>query len=226
MTQADFPLMWSMVDTLNDAYFYRQPVDEKQRKLVSDRLFTRLAEMTRDVETHPAAMRPLDGAVLYSGERLRTQFAARHILLLESGLALFRFGMGTGEEIALLQRIGRLVGRACFATQCLKGECALASVAWMRWLGAGLSPRAEPGSDHFLALLEKDRDGKGHWLRFPFYYTLLALDEMPIRTAGRERLYAAAACRRALARSAAKDDMQVRRRRDLLECILGEKEAD
>jgi hypothetical protein len=219
MMQMEFPLVWSLVDTLNETYFYRQPVDEKLRCSVSDRLYDWLKTMSADMEKDPAQVRPLDGAMLFTGERLKTQFAARHILLLEGGLALFRFGVGRDEEIALLQRVGRLVGKVCFARQCLQGECALATVAWMRWLSAGLSPLAGPGIDHFLGLMMENRDGKGRWVQFPFYYTLLALEEMRPAIARREMLYAASACRRIAARNAG-EDMQERRRRDLAQRIL------
>jgi hypothetical protein len=219
--QPESPLLWSMLDAMNEACFYKQPVREQQRLAVSRSLGKRLEELVEGMEQHPRQEDHLEGAVLFSGERLKTKFAARHVLLLEGGLALFRFGVGSGEEIALLQRVGRLAGKACFARHCLQGECALATVAWMRWLGAGLSPQAEPGLDHFMGLLVENRNGKGRWLRFPFYYTLLALQEMKHPAAGRERLYAREACQRVLA-GGEKGAQQERRRRDLLQRIVGE----
>lgn len=215
---------WSMVDVLNEAFFYSQPVKAEQRVSIGKSLSAWLTPLVEAMETHASWVDALDSAVLYSGERLKTGFAARYILLLEGGLTLFRFGLGSAAEIRLLQRVGRVAQKTCFAQQCLKGECAVATIAWMRWLGAGLSPAAQPGVEHFLGLLMENRDGKGRWMRFPFFYTLLALEELTHLAARRERQYALQACLRFLNKRGEESERQ-RRRCDLAGRIVQEMEA-
>jgi hypothetical protein len=63
-----------------------------------------------------------------------------------------------------------------------------------------------------LTHLREHRDGSGRWRRFPFYYTLLALTEIPGRAAGREIRYAAPGLERMLKRRARGGRFETRRR--------------
>jgi hypothetical protein len=60
--------------------------------------------------------------------------------------------------------------------------------------------------------LRERRDGKGRWRRFPFYYTLLALVEIPGTHAAEEIRYASPVLERMLRRSGRGDRFQRRRR--------------
>jgi hypothetical protein len=68
--------------------------------------------------------------------------------------------------------------------------------------------------------LKEHRDGRGRWGRFPFYYTLLALTEIPGGPATAEMRYAAPGLERMLKRSGRADGFD-RRRRAVAERILG-----
>ena len=56
------------------------------------------------------------------------------------------------------------------------------------------------------------RDGKGRWRRFPYYYTLLALSEIPGKEADAEIRYAAPGLERMLKRKEGGDRFETRRR--------------
>jgi hypothetical protein len=60
--------------------------------------------------------------------------------------------------------------------------------------------------------LREYRDGRGRWRRFPFYYTLLALTEIPDSRATSEMRYAAPVLERMLKREGRADRFDVRRR--------------
>ena len=63
-----------------------------------------------------------------------------------------------------------------------------------------------------LKMLKSYRDGKGKWRRFPFYYTLLALNEMEFPASIKEMRYAAPVLERVLRRSRKGDKISARRR--------------
>ena len=80
-----------------------------------------------------------------------------------------------------------------------------------RLLGAGL------------ALLHEDRDGRGRWSSFPFWYTILALSEIQSPVAMAELRYAAPVLERSLATRGRHDAVSLRRRllaRTVLEGIV------
>jgi hypothetical protein len=60
--------------------------------------------------------------------------------------------------------------------------------------------------------LRDHRDGRGRWRRFPFYYTLLALVEIPGRPAAAEISYASPVLERMLRRRGRGDRFDLRRR--------------
>ena len=70
-----------------------------------------------------------------------------------------------------------------------------------------------------LKALEKHRDGKGRWKRFPFYYTLLAISELDFKSAIAEMKYAAPVLERVIKRNS-KKDKYAERRVSLAERIL------
>jgi hypothetical protein len=60
--------------------------------------------------------------------------------------------------------------------------------------------------------LKEHRDGNGRWRRFPFYYTLLALTEIPGPAAVREIRYAAPSLESMLSRRGRRGRFDARRR--------------
>ena len=77
---------------------------------------------------------------------------------------------------------------------------------------AGGLSRREARLSGGLKYLKEHRDDRGRWRRFPFYYTLLALIEVPGRAADSEMRYAARGLERMLKRRARGDRFDARRR--------------
>jgi hypothetical protein len=115
---------------------------------------------------------------LFTGERLVTIFAQMHIFHMECCRVLF---LSAKEQDGLKEAIDssiRSIEGTCFTNDCILGECAHASLAWMRCLAVGLVDDGIPRLEKRLDQLSGKRDGKGRWRGFPFYYTLLILSEI------------------------------------------------
>ncbi|MBN1483677.1 MAG: hypothetical protein JXA37_03060 [Chloroflexia bacterium] len=155
------------------------------------------------------------GVRLFTGEKLQTKLAARHVLTAETArlLALLR-----PADPARRRAEGWLL-RQCFADGCVIGECAHSAVALMRYLAVSGRDDAPARLQALLARLSRLRSGSGRWRRFPFYYTLLALVEIDLPGALEELAYARPAGERYL-RRASPDDAFGRRRRAVVQQAL------
>ena len=153
---------------------------------------------------------------LFSGERLYTQLAARHTLLIDSARILSRLNVNNGAVTRALELAKLKMEARCYANFCAVGECRHLTLAFMRYLIASTPPGDGHRLSSFFNRLAAHRDGQGKWGSFPFYYTLLMLSESDSPHAAEERLHAAPACAIMLERSW-KDDPISRRRKTILE---------
>jgi hypothetical protein len=156
------------------------------------------------------------GIRLFTGERLKTKLATRNVLTAQAAWALALLDAGVQDA---LERANRWLFRQCFSRSCTTGECAHSAVGLMRYLAVARLADSERRLAAHVEVLSRQRDGKGRWKRFPFYYTLLALSETDLPAAVEEMRYAAPACERFLRRSP-KDDVFARRQRDVVERVL------
>jgi hypothetical protein len=168
----------------------------------------------------------------FTGEAIRSGAATAHVLGEEACRALILLDQHDAEVVAALARAGAGMRERLSAARCREaaagrewyGEycCGTCSVALWRHLAAGGIPEVRP--EAWLAAaargLQRLRLGDGRWRRFPFYYTLLALTEMPAALALAELRYAAPACERLLRRDRAATGPYAQRRRLLLERAL------
>ena len=104
----------------------------------------------------------------------------------------------------------------CFAQERVRRPgmycCCTCSVAGWRALGNAPEPAAAPLLEAALGCLRADRDGKGRWLHFPFWYSLLALSDMTHPRAIEELAYAAPRMERVLQAKVGRDIYDRRRR--------------
>jgi len=144
------------------------------------------------------------GIRVFTGEVVRSGAATSHILgeeccrlLLKLGVkdrqvsaALARAEAGMQERLDSCERIhARHVGFYC---------CGICTVSLWRHLAAGGLDSAVPRFRDGLRVLADCRSDNGRWIRFPFFYTLLALSEMDPPEARRELRWAAPAAERSL----------------------------
>jgi len=151
------------------------------------------------------------GAHLYTGERLRTKLATWNVLTAEAARLLVLFGGRDPAAHEGVERASAWLDVSCFVrSDCAVGECAHSFVSHLRFLSVLESE--SPAQVRRIGVIRENRDGKGRWDRFPFYYTLLVLGEISEEAAKRELRYAVPACERALSRSSGSDVFDARRK--------------
>ncbi len=205
------------LDALNEAGLEGRMPDGAERKQVAQWI----AGQGDVLRLAPGVWRaPEDGAAfhLFTGEAVHTQLAVANVLGLEACRALASLDMGWSAVAEALAGAGQKIAHRCYASGCVKGECAHSAVAYWRYLAETSLPDKDERLAAAMSTLAERRDGKGRWLGFPFHYTLLALLEIDTPAARAEMAYAAPGCARLLARRAA-DGEYARRQRAVLERV-------
>jgi hypothetical protein len=160
------------------------------------------------------------GIVLFTGERIASA-SARHILGEEASRALRQLGVRDGSVTSALaaadEGLLRCLARAAEDPRhrnpglyCC-GKCSVG--LWRNLLAGGLDrcdERLQRGASH----LRSVRDEEHGWRKFPFWYTVLALNEMNSAEARAELKHAAPALERTASRPAA-STVYARRRHEL-----------
>jgi hypothetical protein len=213
----------STLDSVNEAFFYNQPLSKSERTQIARWIASRqglprsyagmFAPMGKDFQ---------NGLVLFTGEKVFTRAGISHILGQESCRTLLLLDVGLADVKAALEKatagfMPRLkqYGKADEGTYC----CATCSCAFWRHLSAGGLENNKRLLTNGIKTLKSFRDGKGRWNRFPFYYTLLVLNGTELPASVEEMQYAAPACERLLKRDIKRDKIS-KRRRILAERIL------
>ena len=213
----------STLDSVNEAFFYNRPLSKSERaqaaKWIASRQGLRgsyanmFAPTAKDFQT---------GLTLFTGEKISTRAGLSHILGQESCRMLLLLNVTSPDVKSALQK-----ANAGFMEPMKKYIvadkgmycCASCSCALWRRLSAGGLENGERILAAAMRTLKSSRDGRGRWKRFPFYYTLLVLNEIKLPGALKEMQYAAPACERLLKRQMKRDKIS-KRRRILAERIL------
>jgi len=130
------------------------------------------------------------GIYLFSGERPRTKFLAENAVELETLRLLARLDPGNTEVQRVFRQANQRLFPLCFANSCTQGECAQASLAFLRYITAFDADFYLSRIKKGLERLKEARAGDGQWKGFPFYFTLLWLTEIPAELALAEMAYA------------------------------------
>jgi hypothetical protein len=185
------------LDAVNDALFYRRRLTEPNRKELARWIAQRRGKpgsyagmfAPTDVDVH-------NGVRVYTGEIVISREAIGHVLGEETCRALILLGVhdsmvrealerATGGMLRRLRQTedsGKVHGMYC---------CGICSVAYWRNVMVGGLDRNEERLTAGMAALKAHRIDDGHWRRFPFYYTVLALSEINLKPALDEMRYAA-----------------------------------
>jgi len=148
---------------------------------------------------------------LYTGEELKTTLARTHILMIEAVRILKLLAQESNALIQSIQLADQRMEKMCYRSFCAKGECKALTIAYLRYLLLdGTGNFAEQIKIH-LTNLTGQRDGKGKWGAFPFFYTVLALSESDDPLAIQELQYALPACKKQQAQSWPSDSISIRR---------------
>jgi len=166
---------------------------------------------------------------LFTGERITSGAAVSHILGEESCRLMILLGAKNSKVIKALDESteGMLTRIRAYEADDHSGGmycCGPCTDSYWRHLAAGGLDDNERRLKAGLVELKKHRRGDGKWRRFPYYYTLLALDEISqLEISGRnlitEMRYAAGGLGNLLKRKPRNDKYDTRRR-SLAERIL------
>lgn len=166
-----------------------------------------------------------EGPRLWTGEPIRTKLAAKHVFSQEAARLLQRLA---GRDPSVCRCVSRTAARlagTCYAAQhCTIGECATSFIGYVRFLTSVRGDEVRSDVGWRLQTLSQHRLPNGRWERFPFYYTVLVLSELPRPSAEGELTHAFAACTQALRRRSINEPYAARRS-GLLRRILNDAAA-
>jgi hypothetical protein len=186
------------VDAINDALFEGRELPAHERMHMAKWLAARQGLPGAYANTFAGFEAERKGVRVFTGE-LMTSASARHILGEESMRALRLLDVSDAEVQAALARAdkGQQHGLEMAARDprntnpgwfCC-GKCTVA--VWRNLLSGGLNRQSERLAQG-VKKLNAMRDGEGGWRRFPFWYTVLALNEIDTPEALTELRYAKA----------------------------------
>jgi hypothetical protein len=200
------------IESASENFLCKRPMNKVQSDEITSLLLGRQVQSgTNAAFFLPFASEKETQPRLFTGERLHTDFAYRHIRLIEAARLLVLLGSENPSVEHSITRAEHRMAASCYSNFCAKGECKAISIAYMRYLGCSINKDNDTKLSLFLTNLGGFRDGKGRWRGFPFFYTLLMLTELDASTAGQELQYAAPACERLVNHMDAIDHFSKRR---------------
>lgn len=186
------------VDRVNEAFFFGDKLPIAERKATARWIASRRGGPGAYWGLFAPTKKDLDrGVKVFTGERY-DHAAARHILGEESCRALLLLDVDEPEvqEALDVARTGILHRVKLYADKSGMFCCGPCTVSvWRHALGAGDRESTSLVTKGMKALRAHRKDD-GTWRRFPFYYTLLALEEMDSTTAKAEIKHASEVCER------------------------------
>ena len=211
------------IDALNEAFFLQSPPTFTERDIIAKLITSRqglkgsyagmFAPTEKDFK---------EGVRLFTGEKLTSKASIAHIIGEESCRALLLLKQDEYKET--VGKAFKIVSKRLIENE-KQGHspgiycCGKCSVGLWRHLLAGKYADAKRRLEAGIKALKELRDGKGRWEKFPFYYTLLALNEMDFPAAIEEMRYSAPILEKFLKRKY-KIEMYVGRRIILAEKVL------
>lgn len=215
------------LDAINEAFFYGHQLTKIQKLEAAKWIASRRGKPG----SYAGMFAPTNsdfkkGIKVFTGEPVRSNAATGHILGEEACRALKLLKVSNSEVKAALNRANdeflkrlreyetkwKVHGMYC---------CGICSASYWRNIVAGGLDKKEQRLAAGMKKLKNYRLGNGVWRRFPFFYTLLALNEIELKSANEEMRYAAPVCERYLKR-AKSGSKYSQRRNDLAERILAQ----
>jgi hypothetical protein len=213
------------LDSINEAFFYNQPIPETEK--------IQTAQWIADRQGRPGAYASMfaptrsdfeEGVRLFTGERLHSRAGTAHILGEEACRALILLDVQDNDVRSALDHASHSMMDRLKAAEENYGFsgfycCGTCTPSLWRHLASGGLEDGESRLEAGMKVLKNYRDGKGRWRRFPFYYCLLAISELDLPSAIEEMRYALPVCERYL-KSTHRGDGYTQRRQTLVERIL------
>lgn len=210
------------IDNINDAIFFGKKIPVTDKTEAVNWIASRRGIKDSYANMPAPTKSDLSFIKLFTGERIASGAAIRHILGEESCRAMILLGAkkssakkalkesteGILSRIRANEADGQSGGMYC---------CGPCTDSYWRHLAAGGMDDNERRLIAGLKELKKHRKGDGKWRRFPYYYTLLALDEISQLEISKRNLiaemrYAAGGLENLLKRKPRNDKYDPRRR--------------
>jgi hypothetical protein len=213
------------LDNINEAFFYNKPLTTADKESAAKWLVSRRGKTGSYASMFAPTQRDFSkGAKVFTGEPVTSNAAIGHILGEEACRVLIQLKVKTPEvKDALKKATNGMLKRLYYdpTIRKLRGMycCGICSASYWRHLAVGGLDHSEKRLVLGMKALRQHRKGNGEWHRFPFYYTLLALNEIDLKQALAEMQYAAPILEKYLKRATSRSKYTVRRR-DLAERIL------
>ncbi len=210
------------VDSVNEAYFFNQPVTRTEREKVAAFIAGRESKPgAYGGMFAPTSADQKNGIRLFTGEEVPPSAALRHISGEEACRALILLDSRASDvQAALARATTGMLAQLDRSRNVTKGFfcCGKCDPSLWRHISAGGLRGAEMWLEIGLKTLRAHRIGNGQWQRFPFWFTLLALIDVDHAAAIQEMRYAASRCERSVRTTPTTD--YARRRRAVAERIL------
>jgi hypothetical protein len=206
------------LDVINESFFFGRALTASQKELAAKWIASRQGLPGSYGNMFSPAEQDHQGIRVFTGERVRSGAATGHILGEEACRALILLNVKNSKVREALDRGTAWVRQNPDKTTGMYC-CGICSCSLWRNLLTGVYKDGEARLVAGMKALKANRKGQGQWRRFPFYYTLLALEEMNHPLARAEMRYTAPICERNLRRKE-KEDIFSHRRRVLMERVL------
>jgi hypothetical protein len=200
------------LDSAADAFFYQKPIPAAHRQETASLLVSRQIHSGSNSGFFiPFTAESEARSMLFSGEQILTEFARRHIQLIESARILELLGVNNDTVAQSIRVADQRMSTSCYSKFCPKGECKCLTIAYIRYLASCNGKDSITRLNSLLSKLASHRDGKGRWGGFPYFYTLLMLSEVDDPLATQELQYAAPLCEKQLGQIRSVDPISIRR---------------
>jgi hypothetical protein len=213
------------LDNLNETFFHDKILSKTDRTQVANWIASRRGKPGSYASMFAPTEKDFKNDIkLFTGEKVTSRAAIGHILGEEACRALILLKVKDSDVKDALKRatdgmLKRLYDSV--TTPRLRGMycCGICSASLFRHLAVGGLDHSEERLVNGIKALKSYRKGNSEWGRFPFFYTLLALNEIKLKLAIEEIRYAAPVCERYLKRPKTSNKYSIRRH-DLCERIL------
>ncbi len=170
---------------------------------------------------------------LFTGEKLSSRASKAHILGEDALSFLHSLKLRDSSMNSVIEYVREMWQKKIMEDEKVQGSpmgffcCGKCTNAYWRGLLAGTLEKREERLEKGMEILRSLRDGKGRWRRFPFYNTLWVLESMPGPLAKEELEYARSGleriARRIIKEGLSKEGLFEKRRRAIIEIVLGHK---
>ncbi len=216
------------LDAIDEVFFFGSPLSQQEKEETARWIAARqglpgsYADMFAPTDSERG-----QGIAMFTGDKISTRAGSTHIMGEEACRALILLDSSDPTvKQALANATDGMMGRLMTMDGDIRQRyvgtycCGACSCAYWRHLAVGGLVEQEERLSAGLDALRAHRQDTGRWRKFPFYYALLALTEMPLPEAKLEIEYAAPACERVL-KASSKPGKYDLRRRALAEKALG-----